>query len=1165
MASPKNSAEGKSRVFKPIANSWKSMFIGWGMEGTDKDIEGGPIVLPLPFIKFNTEKKFTASHAMTDYNAEFKENPHEQQFEFERKESKFSRVLKEWNFGAFEKKDLVDLAEMYDEYNEEVSDSHKDPVGIVVAEISQWVCIKIEKMTPSDPPAQIHLWGFLQPRGFNGEEMMSLQDYNPFSGSATQKDEADHLGTSVSDDRRSGWCEYFIHCGTKTVHRIIHKPDGSRDKEVVPDTDFKFYTQWLERTVNEKGKTRLVSTKLVGHIVKLKIKITNELTKGDISANKEMQDLRKKQFEKLGTGQPIRDEDIPKNPEQMVEIGCWLKVWVRNALCAWKVFPADDRSNKVVHSMDNTDIGERIYGNTSKKISVDTPFPWRNHGFLRGRIVSGESISATEIPKPSDLVPLYVALVTEEGKKHIDDLITYLEAPPENNKSAFKQIASGAVGFLGNSFISLILYFGMKEYLKREQITVPDSTTTTHIFEEERKKRIQGRIKFIQSVLRFFDVPNKFASFGVSGFRATSLEALRNEAKNRPGLFNLYSTVFSTQLDMALCLHPSLMNDLVADSLQARSEALRRYLGQSPSQGNAAHQNGLIENLQEKLTAFPNPELKTLSIDLSFPLASYSKTEYFPKPFGMLLTIPFVPPIPVGFGSIKFSRQASLDLNLQIYWNPNAFGMGFGFSIGEKSGLRIGVEVCALWAVLARPEYIPAGSQSHSTHNPGPGHSPQAAAAQEISRIDNRAQSGQAATSAEIQESVLLRLVQNLQGAMNASVTIDLGLTAGGHIGWRFNYDRKKKEIDFQFKALEDKDLKFELKGDLTFEIKLGFLTWAFKIGEIDLARLTPEQFQVPLTGVFCGDQVDYGPAFTYKMIEEVGDNLYLFVGTEDDDHYGVTGVFGRAASSALKLKNDHEFIHFGESRKLYLNFASKEPTLPKIDFNVYRSEGVNKIPKKEPGNTGWPFLSTSKAPFAVGKDVNGKPVRRLEYNISISLQSLGNEYLGASLELKKNQEQTCYQSVRLARSLIHNEYVPVQPEAVLFSKGRKLARDILLLRSPKLVLAEGGLGLNELLGRCLTIRVKIQNFDDGGLWVRLRLRSNGTKGGAINFNNQEWNFISFENPIVNSHVVEGRMKIQISKCGLSAGQPFYFELALFPDDECVLSGGDSSIAIFNA
>ncbi|HNY29658.1 MAG TPA: hypothetical protein PKO15_02110 [Fibrobacteria bacterium] len=184
--------EGKSQAIKPIEIGWKSMYIGWGCADPDAHERGAPIVLPLPFVDFSTDKEFTASHALTDYNTEKKENPKHRKLEVGHEENFFARVLKEKNFAKLEKEALVELAEENDDASEEVSESHKDPVGIVVTEISQWVCIRIDR-EEKDPPAQIHLWGFLQPRGFNGETPMSLSEYNPFSGSAVQRDEEDHL------------------------------------------------------------------------------------------------------------------------------------------------------------------------------------------------------------------------------------------------------------------------------------------------------------------------------------------------------------------------------------------------------------------------------------------------------------------------------------------------------------------------------------------------------------------------------------------------------------------------------------------------------------------------------------------------------------------------------------------------------------------------------------------------------------------------------------------------------------------------------------------------------------------------------------------------------------------------------------------------------------
>lgn len=711
--------------------------------------------------------------------------------------------------------------------------------------------------------------------------------------------------------------------------------------------------------------------------------------------------------------------------------------------------------------------------------------------------------------------------------------------------------------------MSTVMFYSVKEYLKRKGREVPDSTTTTAIFEEQRKKEIKAVLKYIQEALKFFDVSNKIASFGVSGFRATTLADLKKEAKNRPSLFKLYSTIFSTQLDMALNLHPELMNDLVSGTLEARKKALNEFLGNHSAEPNALERMGPLDSLAAKLETIPTVELNPGRIDISFSLASYSKTEYFPRPFGMLLTVPFTPPIPVGFGSIKFSRQASLDLNFQSYWTDDAMGLGFGLSLGDNSGLRLGVEVCALWAILARPDYIPYRGSRAGTIRPG--YNSHIAAA-EVSRIGGRSQGGAGPTNAETEESILLRLVKNLQGAMNASVSIDMGLAAGGHVGWRFNYDKIKSEMDLQFKALEGKDLKLELNADLNFEIKLGFLTWSYKLGKMELVRLTPEMFEVPLHGYILGKNLGPkdGYAFRYKFIEDVGDNLRILVGTEDDAQYGVAGSMYRATSAALRLRKNREFIHFGEKRKVYLVYSSKE--LPKVDLNVRRSDGLNEFPEGDLDYDPNPFIAESKAPFVIGKDSAGKEFNRLEYELSLSVKRMGDAYIAANLEAKLSFGDPSSQSLRMIKSLMESLFVAIQPEAFLFSKGRPLENSlVLLLRSPKLVGAQGQIVRTPEFGSQLHVRTKVQFFEDAGLWVRLLHRPGGAKGKVIDSSDGPWVFMEFRNKNIDSHSLEGDIVIDLNRFGLKPGSQFSFEFACFPHEECIFKGGDASSAIFTS
>jgi len=1166
----KKSVEGQSKALKPIKGSWKSMYIGWGCADPDAYENGAPLVLPLPFINFSTENEFTASHALTDYNVEKTEKPEKRKLNVEYERSWFERVLKEKNFAKLEKERLVQLAIANDQASEEISESHKDPVGIVVSEISQWVCIRVDREA-SDLPAKIQLWGFLQPRGFNGETPMSLSAYNPFSGSAVQSDEEDHLSTSISDRQRSGWGEYEIDCEKRTAKRWSYLPDGSQKVEEVPPGDVVFYHRWRFDEMEINGKKERVKDEFLGDVVKIKIAIRNELTAGDRKAIKEQKAQRVKAFKEANPNAEFREEDVPQSPENVVEVGCWLKVWARNARIEWDGEPKDDRTDWIVQSMDSVDVGVGIEVTQNGNLDVKSPFPWRNHGFLRGRIVDGRNVKAKKIPKPSELVPLYAALVTPEGSKHLNDLCEYFKAPKEPDKAALKMLASGAVGFLGNSLIALIVFYSVKDYLKKMNLEVPDSTTTQAIFEEEKKEKIKARIKFIQALLRFFDAPNKLAAFGVSGFRATTMDGLKAEAKNRPGLFNLYSTIFATQLDMALCLHPELLNDLVNDSLQARSEALTSFLGNQGASQTAATRLGPIDALAKNLKELQlKSDFKWGQIDIDLNLVGYSKTEYFPKPFGLLLA-PFG--VPVGFLSLKVSRSAGLDFNFQVLWGDTSFGMGFGLTLADNSGLKVGVELCALWAILARPDYIPP-APGNTGQRIRPGHN-RATAAQEVNRIENRSQSGQTASSQEVQETLLLKLIQNLQGAMNASVSVDLGLSAAGHIGWRFQYDRVKHETSFKLEALESKDptetrdLKLTLDAGVTIEIKLGFLTWSWKIASIELARLTPEEFTVPLKARLVNKEVDFGPAYTYKLVENVGNIIYLAGGTEDNDFYrvagpaGPEGIFGRVASAALKPRLNHQNLCFGESKKIYLQFGSKE--MPKIGFNLKHSDGLAEPPSSLPNFNPDPFVSEAKAEFVFGTKADGKPSKTLEYTFKISSEKLGTDYLAASFELQQTPKESSFQSRCFAHSVASNEYVPVMPEAFLLSKARQLKKDLLLFRRPRLLEVEAGFGYIEGFGRALSAKVKIQNFDEAGIWVRLQLRPRGFNGPFVKTGTQFWSFLKFYEPTLIDHVSGGELRIKMADYPIRVGDQFSFDLAFFPDDGCILKKADFERPIFTA
>ena len=70
---------------------------------------------------------------------------------------------------------------------------------------------------------------------------------------------------------------------------------------------------------------------------------------------------------------------------------------------------------------------------------------------------------------------------------------------------------------------------------------------------------------------------------------------------------------------------------------------------------------------------------------------------------------------------------------------------------------------------------------------------------------------------------------------------------------------------------------------------------------------------------------------------------------------------------------------------------------------------------------------------------------------------------------------------------------------------------------------------------------------------------------GAIKNGQHVWNFFKFFESKVIDHVSDGELRIQTSDFSLRVGDQFSFDLAFFPDDDCILKLKDSERPVFTA
>jgi hypothetical protein len=177
--------------------------------------------LPLPFVRFEAKDKFQANSSLTDFNSRpnsdggYRNHP-EGPSGYKQLKTMVKRRLRESVpvMKASLARDTDGTEEVY--YSELADETKQAPRGVVTTEIRQWAVIEVQLQDPNQPPPKLHVWAFLQPRGFDKERPL-----NSKSGSGTDDEshvtDSKNAALSAEDLPRSGWSEYKIDCASATA------------------------------------------------------------------------------------------------------------------------------------------------------------------------------------------------------------------------------------------------------------------------------------------------------------------------------------------------------------------------------------------------------------------------------------------------------------------------------------------------------------------------------------------------------------------------------------------------------------------------------------------------------------------------------------------------------------------------------------------------------------------------------------------------------------------------------------------------------------------------------------------------------------------------------------------------------------------------------------
>ncbi|MBK9577385.1 MAG: hypothetical protein IPO40_09935 [Fibrobacteres bacterium] len=1120
-----------SRMINPQSEGWGSVAIWWGSNLGPEEIKTR---MPLPFVQFATKDIFVANHSLTDYNVRNKQDGEKSEAlsyldNYGRVGQFIDGIFKETI--NYQKLTPVgeDFASFEHEYSAEVSKSYRDPKGIVTDELTQWVCFEV-LITDSQPlEPEVELWAFLQPRGFDGETpiQQKADDELVVENNPKQHRESKDLELSQEDYPRSGWAQYRIHTLDGQIYRYCFDNGNLLDEEKVPNTDYAIF-----RMEDKKGK-------YVGCRVKLKVRIRNECTLSDMKRKKERIETALKALRKKFPDKTFTEKDLPDNPMNSIEAGCWLKVWVRNKNLDWDCDPSREESNECRKKMARLDATVETKAQEGEAvIRVHRKFPYHNHGFLRGRIVNGNSIAGVP-EKPEKVVPLYVALIDSHAIQYLAAVIRRLSYPTKVDKPVIGYVGSMVAAGLSTALLSVILRSAMKTYISKASKRPPGGFDETEAEEESIKERIYSFADFIENMLKLFTIPELIAAFGLSSFDCYSYYELMANAKSTPDAHKMLSNLISQVLKLSINSSPKMMERNFRKGQEARKKALDQKVSES---NGDVDRKSIWETLKKMISDGAVGGTRTKGaidgevIDLAITIARISSKKRFPRPFGEPIMTPAGGPI--GFVALLVQWQAQLDAVFNCTLKSGMLDLSLGLLVPKGTSIRVGLEARPIFSVLADQGYP--GLNAELVGNPK----------QASEKIGKRLEDKSPPTDKELDEMEIMQLMRMLQSCLDCSIDISLGLEGDGYVGVRYQYDTVNDKSVFALSDSTKNALGMTAKTNVLIGIRLFCINWVFAPLEAEFFHLSQEEVNFCLKGKCMGESFDKGSIYKHKLIAEFDKYLSF----HDSRGVALGGpILSSTYHESARMDAIEGHICWGYSRVVGITFSNVS-IAPPATLNYMYAEGRDTEFHEQCDPDSDPFFSKSYSPATPQlmreiRTENDVPYR-WESDLELKCETLGAEInkvisgLNTPIYNAPIRDFVC--------SVLRYKYTPFIPSMDVSRTSKKLKQHQIIVLRPELKKIRIEFHQDPTGSKFLKADLSIDNFVDKSLWARIQIEVFGFNDFVL-VNDQQWQLLAISKTTSYEKNSTGQVFFPLDSVRLPKGKEIWMEIALIPHSDGII------------
>lgn len=1086
--------DGISQAISDLKGSWDGMGIYWGNNTGKDDIRSH---VPMPFVEFAGET-FVPSRRLTDYNVFDNQGADvwvksniSDEAEIIAKGSgakggkKKGLIIKSLTETVKVHSALVKEHEDYLEYlySTVASDTKKQPRGGLGSELSQWIIVKVAPKPDDKGPIKAKLWAFLQPRGFDGETPVRTTDDN----STEQIPESRRNATHVQDFPRSGWSEYNIDFTEGTVETVRYS-DGKKSAKAADKLDYQFFEV-------KRGKV------ILEQVLKLKIRLTNDVTAGDLERKAKRLKRAKEAHAAINKNAPF-DEKKFEADSVNIEAGCWLKVWMRNEGLNWGVDPSDDETNLCAFGMDRKDPSGDKSG--KGRVTFLNQFPFRNHGFLRGRLADGRGIQNGKIPEVETIIPFYFALVSASNVVDLKQLVKLFEDVSKKEDTPFmKQIASTGIAVTAEVGLFLII----RKYMERVE---RDANALQRIggesddkFAKRKEKYVLDRAEKVTKAFTFFQIHEHLGAYAIDGFQHFPASGLEEIAKSKANALKTFTKIFSAAGDIALSTSPTVMKNVVLKNLEARKKAMDDFLaGGTKPEFKRVKLSDLAQG--KGINRVKSDDLDV--IDVEIPLGSVKLSKTMPEPFGY----PIVTPVGLlGFFAITLDFQADLTLAFEMIDKEDHLSLFLGLKIPVGTNIHIGMRLDAPWAILTRPQFMAADADGRLARD---------AAEQERNNMSAEIQSGvQAGAHGGVP---FLNALQTIQELINVNAYAKVGYSGDGLIGVKNFYSEKAKKRVTELAGMKKQELGLRIKGDCVVGFNISLFNWERTPFDMELLNLTDEAITIPLKGKIFGTDIPEILGFRKPFAKKVGKNLLL------EGEYDETF---EPDQKSTRVAKPHQTVYWGASKKIKMRlaFSSMANEAPGAKLICLASSGA------EDFVSNWGFGAEPIMELDMKENPVKEKSRWMEADFCLDPKELGGK-MNSTLET-------------FAEENLKHQLVALN----IFAKCKGVERP---LKQPKSFfvfkprLKDYSAEFYQIAGRRrIKLRLDFGHYFGEGVWVRIY--KDGLIDRAVQLGDLEWTFFAWSNSFSEFPTLNAVLDFPLERVNLKKGDKFWVDVALLPCD----------------